>query len=235
MVHCLALLPISRVTGRSSRELRRTGRCFVGGVKPPSARLRHSRTLAGVATQATRPLLRPIQSHCLLQRRSPLTILVVEPATGVPGAIIAAGDIPKTRSVRTRLARSWCACYRFRECRQRGALERASARTPPRNSRDGHTDHVIPVGLRGRFRAYENAGVSGFGRTTPYRMPVRLGQLTKSAFEQRVQSVHQQRLYTNSGSSGWERQRGAQLADSGEPLGTARSARPDVGVLGDGP
>lgn len=54
--------------------------------------------LTGMATSGIGKCLEPIQSYCLLNDLPPLTILVVNQTTGLPGAgFTAAEDIPKTQ------------------------------------------------------------------------------------------------------------------------------------------
>lgn len=56
-------------------------------------------SLIGVPKPGLGQLLEPIQSYCLVHELPPLTILVVQDATGLPGAgFIAAQDIPSTQS-----------------------------------------------------------------------------------------------------------------------------------------
>lgn len=55
--------------------------------------------LIGVPKQGLGQLLEPIQSYCLVHNLEPLTILVVQDGTGLPGVgFIAAQDIPATQS-----------------------------------------------------------------------------------------------------------------------------------------
>ncbi len=55
--------------------------------------------LIGVPKQGLAHLLGPIQSYCLVNKLPPLTILVVQEGTGLPGeGFIAAQDIPATQS-----------------------------------------------------------------------------------------------------------------------------------------
>lgn len=65
--------------------------------------------LIGVPTQGLGGLLEPIQSYCLVHELPPLTILVVQEGTGLPGAgFIAAQDIPATQS--QVFAHDWLGC-----------------------------------------------------------------------------------------------------------------------------
>lgn len=55
--------------------------------------------LIGVPTVGLGQLLEPIQSYCLLRELEPLTILVIQDKTGMPGTgFIAAADIPAAQS-----------------------------------------------------------------------------------------------------------------------------------------
>ncbi len=52
--------------------------------------------LTGMMTPGVGQMLEPIQSYCLLNKRPPLTVLVVSDSTGLPGrGFIAAADVPK--------------------------------------------------------------------------------------------------------------------------------------------
>ena len=52
----------------------------------------------GVPAVGLGQLLEPIQSYCLLHKLPPLTILVVNSETGLPGSgFVAAKDVPKTQ------------------------------------------------------------------------------------------------------------------------------------------
>ena len=52
--------------------------------------------LTGMATQGVGQMLEPIQSYCLLHKLPPLTALVVNDSTGLPGiGFIAAADVPR--------------------------------------------------------------------------------------------------------------------------------------------
>jgi hypothetical protein len=54
--------------------------------------------LTGMAISGLGKCLEPIQSYCLVKGLPPLTILVVNQNTGLPGAgFVAAQDIPKTQ------------------------------------------------------------------------------------------------------------------------------------------
>lgn len=56
--------------------------------------------LIGVPHVGLGQLLEPIQSYCLVERLPPLTILVVQDKTGMPGTgFIAAQDIPSSQAV----------------------------------------------------------------------------------------------------------------------------------------
>src|SRR5260370_9639047 len=55
--------------------------------------------LIGVPKHGLGQLLEPIQSYCLTHELEPLTILVVQDGTGMPGVgFIAAADIPAAQS-----------------------------------------------------------------------------------------------------------------------------------------
>jgi hypothetical protein len=54
--------------------------------------------MIGVPSRGLGRLLEPIQSYCLMNQLPPLTILVVQAKTGMPGVgFVAAQDIPRTQ------------------------------------------------------------------------------------------------------------------------------------------